>query len=54
MRLNQLEYFIKVVECGSITKAAQELYLSQPSLTKAVSGLEAEYDVKLFDRTAKG
>lgn len=54
MRLNQLEYFIKVVECGSITKAAQELYLSQPSLTKAVSGLEAEYDLKLFDRTAKG
>lgn len=54
MRLNQLEYFIKVVECGSITKAAQELYLSQPSLTKAVSGLEAEYDLKQFDRTAKG
>ena len=54
MRLNQLEYFIKVVECGSITKAAQEMYLSQPSLTKAVSGLEAEYDLKLFDRTAKG
>lgn len=54
MRLNQLEYFIKVVECGSITKAAQELYLSQPSLTKAISSLEAEYDLKLFDRTAKG
>lgn len=54
MRLNQLEYFIKVVECGSVTKAAQELYLSQPSLTKAISSLEAEYDLKLFDRTAKG
>ena len=54
MRLNQLKYFIKVVECGSITKAAQELYLSQPSLTKAVSSLEAEYNLKLFDRTAKG
>lgn len=54
MRLNQLEYFIKVVECGSITKAAQELYLSQPSLTKAISGLEAEYDLKLFSRTARG
>ena len=54
MRLNQLKYFIKVVECGSITKAAQELYLSQPSLTQAVSSLEAEYNLKLFDRTAKG
>ena len=54
MRLNQLEYCIKVVECGSIPKAAQVLYLSQPSLTKAISSLEAEYDLKLFDRTAKG
>lgn len=54
MRLNQLEYFMKVVECGSVTKAAQELYLSQPSLTKAISGLEAEYNLKLFSRTAKG
>ncbi|MCI8429920.1 MAG: LysR family transcriptional regulator [Lachnospiraceae bacterium] len=45
---------MKVVECGSITKAAQELYLSQPSLTKAISSLEAEYDLKLFSRTAKG
>lgn len=54
MRLYQLEYFIKVVECGSITKAAAELYLSQPALTKAVSSLEAEYDIRLFDRTAKG
>ena len=54
MRLNQLEYFLKVVECGSITKAAQELYLTQPSLTKAISSLEAEYNMKLFNRTSKG
>lgn len=54
MRLYQLEYFLKVVECGSITKAAQELYLSQPSLTKAISSLESEYNIKLFSRTAKG
>lgn len=54
MRLYQLEYFIKIVECGSITRAAQELYLSQPSLTKAIASLEAEYDLKLFSRTSKG
>lgn len=54
MRLYQLEYFVKVVECGSITKAAQELYLSQPSLTKAIASLESEYDLKLFVRSAKG
>lgn len=54
MRLYQLEYFLKIVECGSITKAASELYLSQPGLTKAISALEAEYNIKLFDRTARG
>lgn len=54
MRLYQLEYFIKVVECGSLTRAAQELYLSQPSLTKAISGLESEYNLKLFSRSARG
>lgn len=54
MRLYQLEYFIKVVECGSITKAASELYLSQPALTKAISSLETEYHIKLFNRTARG
>lgn len=54
MRLYQLEYFIKIVECGSITKAAQELYLSQPSLTKAIASLETEYNILLFQRSAKG
>ena len=53
MRLSQLEYFIKVAQCGSITKAAQELFLSQPSLTKAIASLETEYQIKLFDRTPK-
>lgn len=54
MRLYQLEYFIKIVECGSITKAAQEMYLSQPTLTKAIASLEAEYELKLFSRKSKG
>lgn len=54
MQLSQLEYFIKVAECGSITKASQELYMSQPSLTKAISNLETEYKVQLFKRTPKG
>ena len=40
MKMKQLEYLIKIAECGSISKAAQELYISQPSLTKAISSLE--------------
>lgn len=54
MRLAQLEYFIKIAECGSITKAAQELFLSQPSLTKSIGNLEHEYNIQLFSRTPKG
>jgi len=54
MRLIQLEYFIKIAECGSITKAAQELYISQPSLTKSIANLETEYDIQLLERTSKG
>lgn len=54
MRLSQLVYFIKIAECGSITRAAQELFLSQPSLTKSISNLETEYNLQLLERTAKG
>lgn len=54
MRLAQLEYFIKIAECGSITKAAQELFMSQPSLTKSIGNLEHEYNIQLLARTPKG
>lgn len=54
MHLSQLKYFVKVAECGSITKAAQELFISQPSLTKSIANLEAEFDLQLLERNAKG
>ena len=54
MQIQQLEYLMKVVECGSITRAAQQLFLSQPSLTKSISNLESEYHIKIFDRRPKG
>lgn len=54
MRLNQLEYFVKTVECGSITKASKELYISQPALTKAISALEHEFSSRLVERTPRG
>ena len=47
MQIQQLEYLMKVVECGSITRAAQQLFLSQPSLTKSISNLESEYHIKI-------
>ena len=54
MQIKQLEYLVKIVENGSISKAAEKLYISQPNLTKAVSSLEKEYGIRLFHRKARG
>ena len=50
VKLKQLEYLLKIVECGSITKAARELYISQPSLTKSIVSLEEEYRIQILIR----
>ena len=54
MTLQQLKYIIKIVECGSITEAAKQLYITQPSLSTAVKSLEEELGIEIFYRTAKG
>ena len=45
MTLQQLKYVIKVVECGSITEAARQLFISQPSLSSALKDLETELGI---------
>ena len=50
MKISQMEYFSCVCRCGSITKAAKELHISQPSVTAAVHELEKELGVNLFLR----
>ena len=54
MTLQQLKYFIEIVNCGSINKAAESLFITQPSLSNAVKDLEAEAGIELFTRTSKG
>ena len=50
--LNKTElYFLTIAECGSLSKAAQELYVSQPSLSKYIQRLEAQLGTPLFDRS---
>lgn len=44
-------YILKIAELGSITKAAEKLYIAQPSLSRYISNLEKELNVKLFDRS---
>lgn len=54
MRINQLEYVVKVVELGSVNEAAKNLYLTQPSLSNAIKELENEMGIQIFKRTKKG
>ncbi|MDD3613877.1 MAG: LysR family transcriptional regulator [Eubacteriales bacterium] len=54
MTLQQLRYVIKIVEYGSITEAAKQLYITQPSLSAAIKDLENELGIEIFHRTSKG
>ena len=50
MEFNQLEYVVEVADTGSFSKAAENLYYSQPALTQQISKLEKELGVQLFHR----
>lgn len=50
IELNQLEKLVTIAKMGTISKAAEELLISQPALTRSIQNLEKELDVKLFER----
>lgn len=54
MTLQQLKYVVTVAEKGTISGAAKELFISQPSLTNAIKELEQEMQITVFTRTNKG
>ena len=54
MTLTQLRYAITISETGSFNKAAQILYVSQPSLSNAIHDLEDEFSITIFHRSARG
>ena len=53
MNLKQLEAFVQVAEGGSFSKAAKELYLTQPTISAHIASLEKELGVRLFVRNTK-
>ena len=53
MTFDQLQYFITIAKTGNMTRAAEQLNVVQPALSRAIKRLETELDVKLFDRTGK-
>jgi len=54
MNLKQLEVFLAVVETGSFSRAAEATFITQSTVSQHISSLEAEFDLKLLDRTGKG
>ncbi len=54
MTLLQLAYFVEVCKCRNMTKAAANLHISQPAITKAIQELESEYGARLLLRRKNG
>ena len=54
MTLDQLRIFVEVAERGHVTRAAEALRMSQSAASAAIAGLEAAYQIKLFDRIGRG
>lgn len=54
MTLQQLKYVSMVEKCGSFSRAAQKLYVSQPSISNLVNALEEELGITIFTRSSTG
>lgn len=54
MNILYLKYAVTVARCGSITRAAEQLYMNQPNLSKAIKELESSFNITIFQRTSTG
>ena len=54
MDARQLRFFLAVIDCEGFSRAAEQLYIAQPSLSQAIAGLERELGVALFHRVGRG
>ena len=54
MNLAAFEAFVKVMETGSISLAADQLFITQPAVTKRIHSLEEYFGVKLFESAGRG
>lgn len=51
MNIIQMKYFVTVAKCLNFTKAADQLYITQPALSRQISAIEQELNIQLFIRT---
>lgn len=54
MNLRRLKYFVKIVDVGSLTQAAEILHIAQPALSQQIATLEGEFHQQLLVRTKRG
>lgn len=54
MRVEQLRYFLKILELGSFRQAADDLHMSQPALSESLKSLERELGAQLMERSRRG
>jgi DNA-binding transcriptional LysR family regulator len=54
MNLRRLKYYVKIVDIGSLTQAAEVLHIAQPALSQQLAALEGELDQQLLIRTKRG
>jgi LysR family nitrogen assimilation transcriptional regulator len=54
MELRQLKYFVRIVELGSFSQAAKDLYVAQPALSAQINNLEADLATRLLSRSVRG
>lgn len=54
MNINYIRYALEISRCGSINRAAKQLYISQSSLSRGIKELEEEIGIKIFERSSSG
>lgn len=54
IELRQLRYFVTIVDAGSLTRAAELLFVAQPALSQQLAALESNVNAKLLNRSSKG
>lgn len=54
MNIKQLEYIVVTAKCGSLHKAANKLFISQPNISKVIKAIEEEMNITIFNRSSKG
>lgn len=53
MTIRDIEVLLEVARCGNMTAASKNLYITQPTVSQVIVGIEKEYGVKLFERRNK-